>query len=288
MRNNGGFTVVEITMGAVFVGIIASAGVTVMHTFNTSKLLSESKIGQIQLQTEIKNLFLSNSACMSALTSFAFDPGSNSEITLRLGNGNLVGQSPPNNIRREYSTEITSLSLVNKVQTAILPSGNRIFFARLQLGSRALDRKSFMTVPITSVSLQVNTANQIVGCQTVEPTTLTPGSSCTQLGGVPDGPICRTPAGRTSVNCPAGQYLQGFDTEGMVLCRAFPPPACTNETVRLGHGTGATPRFWGGFACTQSCIGQYGGGATCAGGCYSGHRGWMFCSSCERTEEVCR
>jgi len=290
MRNQKGFTLIEMLLSAGLVGVVAMAGMTVLQTFDSSKRRNESKASQIQLQSDLKTLFSSNSACMAAFTNLNFDPMMDSQVTLRLANGKLVSSLAPNNLHKEYLTEVTNLSLVNKTQIAVFTGGNKVFSTQLLMGSRTWDKKLFMTVPIASFYLQINPANQIVSCEANDLTAVGSPLNCASLGGVQDGSNCRAAPGATSVSCAPGQYLQGFDTEGMMLCRALPPPPprCTTETVTLGPGTGATPGYWGSSACTQSCIGMYGGGTICAGGCVSGHRGWMFCGICQRTEEVCR
>ncbi|RZA07478.1 MAG: hypothetical protein EOP11_07585 [Proteobacteria bacterium] len=66
-----------------------------------------------------------------------------------------------------------------------------------------------------------------------------------------------------------------------------PGPICGPEIVYVGVGGGATPRYWGNYACTQSCR-IYSASAMCVSNCQSGYRGWMYCYDCRDHQIVCR
>jgi hypothetical protein len=67
-----------------------------------------------------------------------------------------------------------------------------------------------------------------------------------------------------------------------------PGPVCNLTQVHVGASPlGSTPRVFGNFACHTSCKAAYGNSALCAGGCYQGYRGWMFCNDCIDERVVC-
>jgi prepilin-type N-terminal cleavage/methylation domain-containing protein len=293
--NSRGFSIIEVMISIAMISIISFAALQVADFYSMATARDDARFGNLRLVSEMRAVLTKRETCLNSLLERNFQPSVESEMRVRLPSGGIVSSSAGEHDQKNYGVDVKKLVLTNKRQLAALPSGETIFATQLRIETDAAKgnaKTSIRGIPVATMVLKIDPLGQISDCMLGETPLDAEALACQAMGGMMVSGTCRLRSKKVEVMCPDGQQLVGFGKEGGAICEAIPgpppAPACTEETASLGPGIGATPRFWGGFACTMSCIGTHGPGATCAGGCNSGYRGWMYCDSCQKVRKVCR
>ena len=292
--NSDGFSMIELLVSIAMIAVISYSAIGLTDFYSQSIGRNNSRFGQLRLVDEMRSVVTTRETCLGSLLERDFQPSRDSDMRVQLISGGVVSSSPGERDQKAYGVEVRRLILTNKRQLAALPSGETIYSTQLRLETevaRTVTNHFKMSRPVASLTLKIDPSGRISDCMLGETPLDAQALACQAMGGDLIGGNCQLHARNVEVMCPDGQHLVGFGQEGGPICEPVrgPPPApvCEIQNRILGAGTGATPRFWGGFACNQSCIGSYGPGATCAGGCYQGYRGWMYCGNCTKATKVC-
>lgn len=297
--NSRGLSMVELLISLGLMSVVSLSGLKVADYYADAAGQSDSQMGQLKLINDLRLVVTNPDKCLSSMLNTNFSAAQDSKMRLQLNPSTIVSSETNERVPKDYGIEVTGLTMVHKSLLMTLPGGEAVYSAQLRLDSETIkgQRTALPGAPIASMYLKVNASGNISECMLGETPTDSITIGCLALGGTMINGSCQLRLNRLEVMCPEGQYLAGFDRDGHGDCRNLPippttpqppGPQCAPELQQMGQSFGASPRVFGSASCQVACVGTFGAGSSCNGSCFSGMRGWIFCSNCQNTNTVCR
>lgn len=220
--NEKGFGLTEsaVAMGLLGIVVLGVMGIAQFMTQFSGNI--DAKLGQLRLQSDLREVMMHQGSCMAALTSKQFRTNEPTAMVLNIHNREM-STSASGRDQPDYGIRIQMLQLGNPRLITNLASGDQIYSAMMQLGAESLKGT---TTPMADVNvgvlyLQIR-GTTIVDCLTGRDISNPATVICTSLGGTPlDNGGCKIEPTVTSVVCGNGEYLRGFDIRGTKICKGL-------------------------------------------------------------------
>lgn len=247
-RDRRGFGMVEVILATGLTGILVAAALVIPPMMARSGGDLDSKLGQVKLQKDLREILMNQSLCEQALTSRTFNTGGPTDLRINF-QGSAMSSAPSESDLAAYNVRVKQFQLVSPRLVSSLGGSDAIYSARVQLATEALKgghTAQFRSSTVGTVYFQTS-GGTITQCLTRTNETDSTSVVCTNLGGTMAGGVCQVTPVAATVTCADGQYLKGFDTRGNARCEPVPQrvvhqraPATTPTTTTLPDPTAAS------------------------------------------------
>lgn len=223
--NQRGFSLVEMMLALGITAVIGFSSAQMVSMLTQANGTMDSKFGQLQLQKDLQKVVSKSSSCLGAIQNRNFSTSGETPVTIKLDNNIVVGGDPSHQLVRAYGVKVNSLKFTAPRLVDSINGTDSVYGTQLVLESQAMKGgkdSQFARTPVALVRVKV-AGGQITDCYTLEQTENINQVGCDQLSGTRLDGVCRVMPQMGPVECPDGQYLQGFDTTGAKTCKPLPP-----------------------------------------------------------------